>query len=46
MFQFGNEVDLSNKWLQRDELGVCVFPSIHNGAKEKSISVRDKRMVR
>ena len=46
MLQFGNEVDLSNKWLQRDELGVCVFPSIHNGAKEKSISVRDKRMVR
>ena len=46
MLQFGNEVDLSNKWLQRDELGVCVFPSIHNGAKEKPISVRDKRMVR
>ena len=46
MFQFGNEVDLSNKWLQRDELGVCVFPSIHSGAKEKPISARDKRMVR
>ena len=46
MLQFGNEVDLSNKWLQRDELGVCVFPSIHNGAKEKPISARDKRMVR
>ena len=46
MLQFGNEVDLSNKWLQRDELGVCVFPSIHSGAKEKPISARDKRMVR
>ena len=39
MFQFGNEVDLSNKWLQRDELG-------HSGAKEKPLSARDKRMVR
>ena len=46
MLQFGNEVDLSNKWLQRDKLGVCVFPSIHNGAKEKPVSARDKRMVR
>ena len=44
--QFGNEADLSNKWLQRDELGVCVFPSIHSGAKEKPLSERDKRMVR
>ena len=26
MLQFGNEVDLSNKWLQRDELAVGVFP--------------------
>ena len=41
-----NEADLSNNWLQRDELGVCVFPSIHSGAKEKPLSERDKRMVR
>ena len=46
MLQFGNEVDLSNKWLQRDELGACIFPSIHSGAKEKPLSARHKRMVR
>ena len=46
LLQFGNEVDLSNRWLLRDDLGVCVFPSVHSGAvKEKPLSARDKRMV-
>ena len=46
MLQFGNEVDLSNRWLLRDDLGVCVFPSVHSeAAKKKPLSARDKRMV-
>ena len=47
MSQFANEDELKNRWLCRDEIGICVFPSVHSGAeKEKPLSARDKRMVR
>ena len=43
-----NEKDSTNRWLRRDELGVCAFPSIHTvgTAEEKHPSDREKRMVR
>ena len=45
--QFGSEVSLTNRFLSRDEIDVCVFPCFHSGAgKEKPLSERDRRMVR
>ncbi len=43
------ESSVSNRWLKRDEIGICVFPTITAPNEEKqsaSVSDRDKRMVR
>ena len=45
----GQEEDVLQRWLKKDDLGVCVFPTIHTvgtASKEKPKSDREKRMAR
>jgi hypothetical protein len=39
------ESSVCNRWLKRDDIGICVFPTIMPSADAQKVSDRDKRMV-
>ena len=36
---------VGNRWLKRDEIGICVFPTIMPSSDAQKVSDRDRRMV-